>query len=164
MNFSGGVYITYHFTELLAVQPEVLYFMKGSKYDYPEDEMSEDTEWNYSYIEIPVLLKITPSLSENVKLNFLAGPAIAFLLSAKVNSDLDIIDGLDLKDDTEGMDMGIALGAGINYDLNSVTLGLDIRYTLGMTDVLKDQSWYLTIDDSPEAMNNNISILFGIGF
>ncbi len=162
--FGGGVFITYHFTEIVAIQPEILYFMKGTKFDYDPPDRGADTRWDISYIEIPVLLKITPSLSEKARLHFSAGPAISFLLSAKIKSDLDTMDGLDLKESTETVDMGIALGVGIDYDFNAVTMGLDIRYTKGISDVLMDQGVYLNLSDSPESMNNNISILLGIGF
>ncbi|MFA4948297.1 MAG: porin family protein, partial [Candidatus Krumholzibacteriia bacterium] len=50
----GGVFISYDITEIFAVQPEILFSMKGTK----EDFEGTDVSTSLNYIEIPLLLKV----------------------------------------------------------------------------------------------------------
>lgn len=162
--FCGGLYLTYNLTEKFAIQPEILYFMKGSKNDFDDDSEGMDTKWNLSYLEIPILFKITQPLNEKTNVNFLAGPTVSFLLSAKIESDWDEIDGYDLKDDLEATDFGITLGMGIDHTFSSMVVSFDARFTLGLMDILTGPKDGYGIFTNRQSTNNNIYFLLGLGF
>lgn len=119
-----GAFVKFEVSEKFAIQPELLYVMKGTKMDGDIFESSEDVTFKYNYLSIPIVAKYYMG-----GFNLQAGPSFDFLMSAKV----DYGDGEDdIKDDLKGLDLGLALGAG--YDLPS-GLGFDIRYVMGLTDI-----------------------------
>jgi len=115
-----GAYLIYMINEKFGVQPEVLFSMQGSKWDFDGD----DSKFKFNYINIPVLLRY--NITEMISIH--AGPQFGMLLSA----DLEDEDGdeLDIKDDIKGLD--IAGATGVEVDLPN-GLGFGARYVLGFT-------------------------------
>ncbi|MDH4157876.1 MAG: PorT family protein [candidate division Zixibacteria bacterium] len=168
IGFGGGGFITYHFTPQFAVQPEVLYMMKGAK-------TAADLKWKADYIEIPILLKFTPQMQGNLKPAIFAGPAVAMLMSAKLSNGGSI----DIKDGLKSMDVGIAFGAGAAIQMETMTITFDARYTMGMTKFVDYKEWNKTMEElaedlegfewgalteDPKVKNTNISVMVGVSF
>lgn len=152
-SFVGGAFLCYPLTEIFAIQPELLFTMKGAKNEDSED----DESWNINYIEIPILLKVALPTEGNVDPSLYVGPGFGFLLSSKVSNGGE----RDLKDETEGFDIGLIVGAGVDYQLEAGALSLEARYEVGMTTLAKEE------DDSGEKLDINnsvISIMVGYGF
>jgi len=144
----GGGFITYAFSDLFAIQPELIFSMKGAKYE----PTGGSYDFKLNYIEIPVLAKVLLAGGGNFKPNFYAGPAIGFLLSAKS-------DTTDVKDITKSTDFGLIGGAGADLHMGTGPgkITFDIRYEVGLT----------SIDDSgadAKINNSTISFLVGYGF
>lgn len=154
MGFAFGGFFTYSLSPSLAIQPELLYSMKGSK-----AEMGIVTEkFKFNYLEIPVLLKFSIPTEGNMTPFLFGGPAISLLMSAKyeVGDGTNNIE-IDIKDDLKSMDFGLAFGAGVGVAMDEGILTIEGRYTLGMT----------VIDDTPnpeDVKNTNISFLLGYTF
>ena len=129
-----GAFLTYSLSDRFAVQPEVLFVMKGSRYESTSFGDYEET-MDFRYLEIPVLAKFFLNRGP-VAFNAFAGPALAFKLSAKVKYRWE---GLSEEADMEGMkgaDLGLAVGAGSAYRLSrSGRWSLDLRYTFGLTSI-----------------------------
>jgi len=97
MGFAFGVFITYEINEMLSLQPEVLFTMKGAKFKDEYTEVEDDYEyyekyegsWNLDYLEIPVLVKINIPMEGNIKPNVFLGPALGFNLSATYEYDYE---------------------------------------------------------------------------
>ncbi len=154
-----GGFITYGFTEMFAVQPEVLFMMKGAEYTETDPLIGDITaKFKLNYIEIPVLVKVMIPTTGNVKPVIFAGPAVGFLMSANVEAEaLGISIDDDIKDETKSIDFGLAFGAGVGFEITQGTITLDARYTLGLT----------TIDDTADEFdvkNGVISIMGGFSF
>jgi len=147
LTFGGGVFMEYSFNPQFAVQPEVLFMMKGTKAE------EGDGKYKLTYIEIPVLLKFKPTMEGNFKPGIFAGPAVGLLMSAKEDPG-----GEDIKDNLKSIDFGIAFGAGFMYMMqNGGGITFDARYTMGMG----------TIDDTEAdetIKNTNISFMVGYSF
>jgi hypothetical protein len=171
LGFGGGGFITYNFTPQFAIQPELLYMMKGPKEEVTDGVNVYEFKWKMTYLELPVLFKFTPAMEGNVKPNLFAGPAISLLLS----SDLELEElSVDIKDAMRSMDFGIAFGGGLGFQMETMTITFDARYTIGLTKPVDHEEYnkllelepddpdYLTED--PNAKNTNISILLGVGF
>ena len=165
IGIGGGGFITYHFAPKFAIQPELLYMMKGGK--------ESDVKWKVDYIEVPVLFKFTPQTESNIKPAFFAGPAVAMLMSAKISNGGSV----DIKDALKSMDFGIAAGAGLGIEMETMTITIDARYTYGMMKVVDYKEFNKLVEESdelvftdgeltedPKITNTNISVMFGISF
>ncbi|MDD3642712.1 MAG: porin family protein [Candidatus Krumholzibacteria bacterium] len=144
---AGGGYFTYKFSDMFAIQPEVLFMMKGFSMDVED----ETYKMKLNYIDIPVLLKVCIPTEGSVKPSIFAGPYLGLLLSAKADDE-------DVKDYTKSMDYGVVFGGGINYMLaeDQGYISLDARYGMGLTTV--DDS-----DDERDGKNMGITIMVGYG-
>lgn len=118
-----------------AIQPEIVFSQQGSEVKDPD---LGSVESNFSYVNIPVLLKFYLVAGLNVQ----AGPQFGFLTSAKY-------DGENIKDQLKGSDISAALGLG--WDL-PFGLTVDGRYNLGLSNVsdaseneIKNQVWQLSV-------------------
>jgi hypothetical protein len=91
---------------------------------------SQDFDANYSYVNIPIILKLYLIGG----LNLQAGPQFGFV--TKAEQEFPDINGAitteDIKDQLKGMDLSAALGLG--WDL-PFGLTLDARYNLGLSDI-----------------------------
>jgi hypothetical protein len=77
-----GAFVSIPAGSMLAIQPEAFFSQKGEKF--------EGDKASYNYLEIPVLLKLSPSLpGDFVRPIFFAGPSAGILLSAK-DADGDV--------------------------------------------------------------------------
>lgn len=106
------------------IQPEIIFSEQGSKV---KDPTLGDFESNFSYVNVPIILKLYTVAGINLQ----AGPQFGFLTSAEV-------DGNNFKDQLKNSDTSLALGAG--WDL-PFGLTIDARYNLGLKNV-SDQSAY----------------------
>lgn len=156
MGAVGGVFMSYDLTEIFAIQPELLFTMKGTTFG----EGSDEVNLKLNYFEIPLLLKVNLPTEGKIKPMLYAGPALGILMSAKAEDE-------DVKDEAKSMDIGVLAGAGVGYKLEKGMIGVEFRYEVGMSTIydLDDatlEDWGLT--DQPDAKNTNMSILVGYGF
>lgn len=143
LGFAAGAVAAFDVMDMLVIQGEVLYSMKGAEY---EGDISTDL----TYIEIPVLLKYTIPMEGMIAPNLFIGPSIGIILSAEAADE-------DIKDDTKSLDYGVVVGAGVDFDLGTGKVTVDARYNYGLT----------SIDDSGEEFdikNGGISAFVGYLF
>lgn len=145
-----GGFVTYSINDEFAVQPELLYSMKGATYEAKEGD-GEITN-KLDYLQIPILAKYQVQ-----NFNFFAGPALAFNLTAEseveVNGNSEDIDW----DDVAAMEFGLIFGAGVDFPLTKGAITIDARYDLGLTSA--DDS-----DAEADIKNGVISVLLGYSF
>jgi hypothetical protein len=146
-SFAFGAYFNHGFSEVLSIQPELYYSVKGlSESEIITIELKE------SYLEIPVLLKVNFAMEgKNWSPNLFAGPYLAFLMSAK-------LEDIDVKDELAGTDFGLVVGGGFDFGLSegAQTLSLDVRYSMGFTKMDEE--------GEAEVFNNGFQFLVGFGF
>jgi len=121
----GGV-INLGITDNLSIEPQVLYSMKGTQSD-----QDSDLKINLNYIDVPIHIKYRLDNG----LFFFAGPNIGLLLSAKFDNGEDTE---DIKDDMKGLDLGINVGAGYEFESG---LGLALRYNMGFANVWDEEDF-----------------------
>lgn len=156
---AAGAFIAYSFSDVFAIQPEILYMMKGTKMTETDPYVGKITAtWKINYVEVPVLAKVMIPTEGNVKPNFFAGLSLGILMSSKVKGEaMGVSVELDVKDETKNIDFGMVFGAGIDFELTKGTITFDARYTLGLT----------SIDDTgmdEDVKNGVISIIGGFSF
>jgi hypothetical protein len=129
----------------IGIQPEILFSQQGSKIKLN----TQDLEANYSYLNIPIIVKLYTIAGINLQ----AGPQFGFL--TKAESDYNPITGepINSTEDFKGAykksDVSLALGVG--WDL-PFGLTVDGRYNLGLSSVddeaafeTKNQVWQVSV-------------------
>lgn len=105
-----GLYLVGNLSENIAIQPELVYSSMGAN--------DPDGDLKLNYISIPVLLRYNINDMINVHL----GPQFGILASAE-------IDGVDAKEFYNGLDLGAALGVGL--DFGKLNAGARYYFSLG---------------------------------
>jgi len=119
----------------IGIQPEILFSQQGSKIK----TNTGDFDANFSYINVPVIVKLYTIAGINLQ----AGPQFGFLSRAE-------FDDQNVKDSFKKSDISLALGAG--WDL-PFGLTVDARYNLGLSkidddataDKIKNQVWQVSV-------------------
>jgi hypothetical protein len=128
--------------ERIGIQPEILFSQQGSTLKYSG---SPDIKSNFSYMNIPVVVKLYTIAGINLQV----GPQFGFLTSAEVNNE-------DVKEQLKKTDFSLALGLG--WDL-PFGLTVDGRYNWGLSDIndnigqgsgapvgtIKNQVWQVSV-------------------
>ena len=120
-----GGFVTYSFTDRIAIQPEVLYEQLGSAND-------DGLLARINTFSFPLLLRIDlpVTLGDQVQeVQFFAGPAAGVLLRARDFADIEV-QGLDKVD--------LRTLAGIGYQMGNI--GLGIRYGYSLSSFLKQNN------------------------
>jgi hypothetical protein len=163
VGFSGGAYLTYSFNRQFAVQPEILYVMKGAE----KDLFLFSAEWSIDYLEVPVLLKFDILPDGPAHPNLFVGPAMSVLMSSKLHAldyEVDVSDGM------KTTDFSLVFGGGLDYK----HFTFDVRYTLGLANTIdakkvneiteaEPDDWYY-LEGDPSVKNTNISFMVGVRF
>jgi hypothetical protein len=119
-----GAFTTFKFGKI-GVQPEVIFSQQGTQFEFD----GNDLESNFTYINVPVILKLYLVGGLNLQI----GPQFGFLTSAE--SDFNPIDqtgSSDVREYYENSDLSLALGVGIDLPFN---VNLDFRYNKGLRDI-----------------------------
>jgi hypothetical protein len=152
MGMVGGAFMCYKITDIIAVQPELLFVMKGAK----RDSAGSEEQWKINYIEIPLLLKVNMPTEGKIKPSLYAGPGIGILMSSK-------LDEVDAKDITKSSNISLIAGAAVAYQLEKGAISFEARYDVGLATIGKNAS-----DDAgatePSIKTSDISIMVGYAF
>ncbi|MBX2968805.1 MAG: PorT family protein [Cyclobacteriaceae bacterium] len=137
--YRAGVFASIQFNKL-SIQPEILFSQQGTKLDYSTEFNPDPKDWesNFTYINIPVVVKYQLIQTGLGNINIQAGPQYGILQKAETNfADFDG-DGAqerpkrDVKEEYQKSDIGLILGLG--WDL-PFGLTLDLRYSLGLRSI-----------------------------
>ncbi|MEJ7645797.1 MAG: porin family protein [Chryseolinea sp.] len=138
--------------ERIGFQPEIIFSQQGSEFQYNTSDPS--LERNFSYVNIPLILKLYTVAGINLQL----GPQIGLLTSAEAEDFTTGTSGPvteeDIKSDLKKMDFSLALGVGWDLPLG---FSIDARYNWGLTDIndgytsgattgeIKNQVWQFSV-------------------
>jgi len=130
--FHGGAFALIKLTKI-GIQPEIIFSQQGSTVQIN----NQNFESNFSYLNIPVLLKLYLAAGINLQ----AGPQFGFVTSA----ESPIVDQMspsgytvaDIKDKAKSSDVGAALGIG--WDL-PFGLTIDARYNMGLSKMFESDN------------------------
>lgn len=160
--FQFGGFATIDLGPSFSIQPEILYSKRGAKIEgtatipipntgdstvyYPIDEKVE-----LSYLEIPVLVKYRLPLKGNLKPSLFAGPALVFNLSgtddfymkAVLDSAGTVVDSAIADHETDisnikSTSFNFVIGGDLKIEAGSANFILDVRYTIGTSNVFED--------------------------
>lgn len=148
--FHGGFVAELGITDNFAIQPEVLFSMKGT-----QDEEDSNNRINQTYIDVPVLLKVKAD-----GLFFEAGPQVGLLVGSKIKDDKL---SLDSKDAFKTVDFGYV--AGLGYEFSSGPM-IGLRYNGGISKIakLEDSNGNGISIDEPNVRNSAFQLYVGFMF
>lgn len=126
-SFHAGAFVNIPIGGIFRIQPEVNYSGQGSKVSASILGTEVRDEWDFHYINVPVMLQLQSRGGLFVE----TGPQVGFLLSAKDEDDTD------LKEDMKKTDFG--WGAGIGY-LSRIGLGINGRYNFGFSNIYDEDA------------------------
>ncbi len=144
-----GTAVEVGITDVLAVQPEILFIQKG----YKRTNAGATTISNVNYLEIPVLGKVKVKI-QNMTFFTIVGPAISLAISGKEKKgdETTAIKIGSENSNTKKIDFSLQFGAGVMYK-NFV---FDLRYGVSLTN-----SAVVTTGGDYSTKNRVISITVG---
>jgi len=165
--FTFGGFISWHFNEFIAFQPEFLWVRKSSKAEVslPELGLSQLIGPKLDYLEIPLLAVFSPPTEGSVDPFIYAGPSFAFNIRAQVESVIDDeYASDDIGNQIEDLDICLAVGGGIVFGegqmrYNSLRYTLEARLTTGFRDIVIDEE---AGDSAGELYNTTFAVMVGV--
>ena len=135
--FHAGMIFKLPVNNLLSIQPELLYSMKGARRSESSNGYSESYDETLHYVDVPVLAKITTAQG----LFFEAGPQLGVLLAARGEAAVAGPYGSrkvsgSIKAEFNDLDLGYVIGLGFQVPDNPLLLG--VRYNGGFTNIARD--------------------------
>lgn len=129
VGFAGGVFVSIPLSQLVGIQPELLYSQKGFK----GEVLGFDYKATFNYLDLPVHLQIKPT--ENISI--LAGPQFSYLLSSKYElGSFSAVNEEDLEDDNNRATVGIS--AGVDFTMQNFLISA--RGSWDLSKMNKDDS------------------------
>ena len=127
--YSMGVWWGVPVNRSLSIRPEALFTMKGDR----QKDSNMDASIKMSYIEVPVLATMSFLQDAKTQPSLFVGPSLGFNVGAKAEVGSASV---DVKDQTKSTEVGLVMGGGLDFAVGPKnTLGLDVRYNLGLTNV-----------------------------
>ena len=172
--FIGGAFLGIRLSENFSLQPELYVARRGMNF-FP------DNGWKYLhriyYWEMPLLLKYRIPFKGRSVPEIFIGPYYGVKIASETVNIYDdfheyMIDHQDnLEDAVQKWDYGLVLGGSVEVDTCLTTLLVDIRYCLGLANILKDPvaySHHVRLNDAflenSSLKNRALRIMFGISF
>jgi len=122
---------------VLTIQPEILYVLAALT-GLPIAGTAKLTN-KADYLEIPVLVKLSPLPLPVVKPYVEAGASYAILLGAKMQVEYQgQSEEEDIKESVAKSDLSLIVGAGVDLSLGVFGLNVDVRYVHGLTKLDKE--------------------------
>ncbi len=136
--FAGGVFLDFGRSEMLGFQVGAQYTQKGAELDL--GQAVED--FDLAYLEIPVVAKLGLPLG-------IAKPSLLGGVSVGFNTECEGLGESDCEDRISSTELSGLLGADVAFDLGSLSLWVDGRYSFGLSDIadavdveeLKNRAW-----------------------
>lgn len=152
----GGGFMVVQISPNFAFQPELLYAQKGFK----EVDIDETGEMRFNYVEVPLLLRAQPTLKGRFLPNLIAGPTVAYntgcdavLREAGQDEVVADCDDAPIRD----IDFGLAFGGGVDMAVGKAFIVLDLRYTLGLSNIVD-------LSGANEIKNRAFSVMAGFRY
>jgi opacity protein-like surface antigen len=169
--FEFGAVAEFGFGKMFALQVEPMYATGGCKLSGPlfnngYYSINGKSTYKLAYLEIPILFKVKIPVTGQVMPYAFAGPNIGINLSAK---ETDEPDGYasqenDQKDYVSSVNFALDFGAGASFALNKATsLMLDVRYSLGLSNILSDKGKQ-SLGSDQSIKTNGLKIIAGVLF
>jgi hypothetical protein len=142
----------------IGIESGLYYSQKGSSYSDSDEFGDFDETLKLDYIEVPILARINFPTPGPIGPHLVAGPYIGFNINAQAEGTEDGFSyDEDISDLISSTDIGLMLGAGLDFSLGVTALNAQVRYSIGLTNV-----YDFDMDDTYR--NSVFSLVVGINF
>jgi len=176
INFTGGAFVSYPLTPNWAVQTEVNYYRQGGDFISYSDrwDLLLKSALSLDYLEIPLLVKYTPSAGKNLTPSLYTGPGLFITITdnAVLETDYGLLDADILN--AKSTYWSWIFGGSLSFPVSSVSLVLDGRVTVGLQDFLGESQQLVNpetevnlVDPDGNPLNlkhHSISVTVGVAF
>jgi hypothetical protein len=133
--FSFGGFLVSSFSDMLFIQPELLFTTKGATTTSTFGTGDRETRrLKFSYLEFPILGKLViPFSSSNLQPILYAGPYLAFKVSSRLHIERENMDTESSYGEARTTDFGLVFGGGVGLPVRANLITLEIRYGMGLT-------------------------------
>ena len=154
IGFNVGAFGDYFFSDRWSIKAKLNFDQKGWNGGYfSNNNVGSLTNYRYDYLTVPVMANWHFGRKRNWYLNF--GPYVGFLIDAK-ETNLDI----DLKDLSESIDAGLALGIGVKIPVtDKIKILLEVDSQSGLADIIKNNQGGSTTNNRSSL---NAGFVFGL--
>lgn len=146
----------------IAIQPEVLFVMKGRRVSINQAGLTADSTAKFTSLDVPVLVRVDVPTRGAITPYLYAGPNIGFVLTAKAVTTLSgsvttpgTSQETDVKDTLKSTEVGVAVGGGVRLG----RLLAELRYTRGLTNILADPG-----SSGVKVTNHALAVIGGVRF
>jgi hypothetical protein len=167
IKFVAGLAFILPLTDVIALQPELLFQQKGAERKYTVLGQEFTNDITYNYIDIPLLLRLSlgDTYGEGLGLYLNAGVYGAYALSGKSKNSSVLGDSeteftFDGADDQTRLDYGLAGGVGVTIG----NLFFDLRYTHGINNLLDDDANNNNDSGFKKYQHRGLALTGGIAF
>ena len=148
-----GYFFSYRIGNGIAIQPEVFITEKGAS-DAVFAESGRNADIIATYLEVPVFGRYNLALAGDFKPYGYLGPVFSYNIDAR---RMVATDGVDFEDRIKDFDVGVAVGAGVDWNLGKKTgLTADARFSQGFLNIVGEP------DSNAKIRHRVISVMFGI--
>lgn len=170
---TAGVSLGYDFYNGLIIQADILYTTKGA---YLEGEIDVDDDGipdvpirarsDLTYLDVPLLLVYRFQNKGTVHPRFFVGPSVNLKLNSKIRFGPPGGELSQTEDDDsiKRLDYGGVAGAGLDIEVGSQIVTVEVRGILGLSTINKPQEAVGPNPTSSEFKNTGVVILLGIAF
>ncbi|HEX2865645.1 MAG TPA: porin family protein [Ignavibacteriales bacterium] len=172
--YTFGLTGTYRISELISIEADILYELKGTKYGIEQESFPGympakfTYTYNLNYAAVPLLAKIYLPLDSDFKPHAVLGASFDFLLNSNMSYTVErdprvMVPGVvmpsdfDLNSKTNSFDLGLVGGVGADYSFASGILSLEALYELGTANLDKGMGF-------GPVNNRTFSVLLGYSF
>jgi len=154
IGFNVGAFGDYFFSDRWSIKAKLNFDQKGWNGGYfSNNNVGSLTNYRYDYLTVPLMANWHFGRKRNWYLNF--GPYVGFLIDAK-ETNLDI----DLKDLSESIDAGLALGIGVKIPVtDKIKILLEVDSQSGLADIIKNNQGGSTTNNRSSL---NAGFVFGL--
>lgn len=156
----AGATVAYRLGVRAEVESGLLWVQKGARGALQGFEEPIATDVRMSYLQVPLLIRVTPLPDLPVRMSVAAGPALSFETRCAMEQDVSpVAVVVGCQDEHATTDVGLLLGAGFAWTLGTAELMLEARYDLGLRDI--DTAGYLDTHNRGFMLAPRVSIPLG---
>ncbi|MCF0055115.1 porin family protein [Dyadobacter sp. CY356] len=144
--FHVGMAVAFPINTWLAVEPALVFDQKGAKYKQTLLGTDIDASIRLNYIDIPVNLKVSQKMENDMRIFATAGPYLGIGLSGKIKADVGgqkvdekVVWGSNDDDMYKRTEVGVTFGTGVEF--NMIQLGLSYDLGLSNTSAVTEEDY-----------------------
>lgn len=136
VGLTAGATVAYRLDTHFEVESGVLWIQKGAGGELQGFEEPIDTDVRLSYLQVPLLLRVTPFSGLPARVSLAAGPAVSLETHCEMEQDVSTLAAaIGCADDRSTTDVALVFGMGLSWRIGRADLMLEARYDLGLRDI-----------------------------